>query len=84
MSKEAKTRTTFIGAQPVKIAFAPYRLEVLDAHQFQTIDEARATTEQWLTIYNDIRTHSAIGHLPPKGFKERWQQQQSLLIAGTG
>lgn len=61
-----------------------YRLEVLDAHQFRTIDEARATTEQWLTIYNDIRTHSAIGHLPPKAFKQRWQQQQSLLIAGTG
>ena len=36
MSKEAKTRTTFIGAQPVKIAFAPYRLEVLDGPEAGT------------------------------------------------
>jgi putative transposase len=61
-----------------------YRLEVLDAHQFQTIEDARSTTAQWLPIYNEIRTHSAIGHLPPMAFKQRWQQQQSLLIDGSG
>lgn len=60
------------------------RLEVLDAHQFRTLNEARATTTDWLTIYNEVRTHSSIGHLPPRVFKQRWQQQQSLFIAGSG
>lgn len=49
-----------------------YRLEVLDASAFRTLDEARAVTEDWLAIYNEQRTHSAIGHLPPLAFKRRW------------
>jgi len=60
-----------------------YRAEVLDAHQFRSLDDARSATTAWLTIYNEQRTHSAIGHLPPKVFKQRWQRQQSLLIAGV-
>jgi len=46
--------------------------------------DARAVTATWLDIYNEKRIHSAIGHLPPKAFKQRWQQQQkSLHSAGT-
>lgn len=61
-----------------------YRAEVLDLNQFRTLDQARAVTAHWLTIYNEQRTHSAIGHLPPLAFKQKWQQQQSLLSSGTG
>jgi putative transposase len=61
-----------------------YRSEVLDMNQFRSLDEARAATTAWLAIYNEQRTHSAIGHLPPLAFKQRWQQQQSLLSRGTG
>jgi putative transposase len=61
-----------------------YRVEVLDAHQFRSLDEARTRTASWLPIYNEQRTHSAIGHLPPIAFKQRWQQQQSLLSTGSG
>lgn len=61
-----------------------YRVEVLDAHQFRSLDEARTVTASWLPIYNEQRTHSAIGHLPPIAFKQRWQQQQSLLSTGSG
>lgn len=53
-----------------------YRLEVLDANQFRSLDEARAVTTQWLAVYNEQRTHSAIGHLPPLAFKRRWQRRQ--------
>ncbi|MGA9827820.1 MAG: integrase core domain-containing protein [Rhodanobacteraceae bacterium] len=60
-----------------------YRNEVLDAHQFRTLSQARRVSEAWRTIYNEQRAHSAIGHLPPKAFKQRWQQRQSLLIAGS-
>ena len=61
-----------------------YRLEVLDAHQFRTLDEARTATENWLMIYNEQRTHSALGHLPPLAFKRRWQQREFPEKAGLG
>lgn len=60
-----------------------YRSEVLDAYQFETIADARRVSDAWRTIYNEQRAHSAIGHLPPKVFKQRWQQRQSLLITGS-
>ncbi|MGH8113112.1 MAG: IS3 family transposase [Rhodanobacteraceae bacterium] len=60
-----------------------YRREVLDASQFESIQQARQTSEVWRRIYNEQRAHSAIGHLPPKAFKQRWQQRQSLLMAGS-
>jgi putative transposase len=61
-----------------------YRLEVLDANQFRSVGEARALTEEWLAIYNEQRTHSAIGHLPPLAFKQRWQQREFLGKTGVG
>lgn len=60
-----------------------YRSEVLDAYQFETIAEARRVSEAGRTLYNEQRAHSAIGHLPPRVFKRRWQQRQSLLIGGS-
>jgi putative transposase len=61
-----------------------YRSEVLDLNQFNTLDQAREATRTWLKIYNEERTHSAIGHLPPMVFKHRWQQLSSLVKAGIG
>ena len=61
-----------------------YRLEVLDANPFRSLDEARAVTAEWLAIYNEQRTHSAIGHLPPLAFKRRWQQRLFPGINGLG
>ena len=60
-----------------------YRGEVLDAYQFETIAQARRVSEAWRRIYNEQRAHSAIGHLPPRTFKQRWQQRQSLLMPGS-
>lgn len=61
-----------------------YRIEVLDANQFRSLDQARTVTEQWLAVYNEQRTHSAIGHLPPLAFKRRWQLRQFPEYAGLG
>lgn len=56
-----------------------YRVEVLDAYQFATLEDARRVTQDWITSYNEERTHSAIGHLPPLAFKQiRQQLQQSF------
>lgn len=54
-----------------------YRLEVLDANRFESLANAQAETERWLTIYNEQRLHSAVGHLPPTVFRKQWQQQQA-------
>jgi putative transposase len=60
-----------------------YRLEVLDAYQFVSLDQARDVTRDWIPVYNEQRVHSAIGHLPPLEFKQK-RQQLSLLSTGTG
>lgn len=61
-----------------------YRLEVLDANQFRSLDEASTVTEEWLAVYNEQRTHSAIGHLPTLAFKRLWQQRQFPENNGLG
>jgi putative transposase len=60
-----------------------YRVEVLDAYQFETLEQVRQITEHRIPVYNEQRVHSAIGHLPPLVFKQQQQQQQSLLSTGT-
>jgi len=48
-----------------------YREEVLNAYVFETLDDVRAITEQWLRTYNEQRPHDALGRLPPRVFSER-------------
>lgn len=52
-----------------------YREEVLDAFPFDSLDEARDITDEWLERYNEIRPHDALGSLPPARYRER------LLVA---
>ena len=61
-----------------------YRVEVLDAYQFETLGQVRTVTEQWIRVYNEQRPHSAIGHLPPMEFKQERQHPISLLSNGIG
>jgi putative transposase len=61
-----------------------FRVEVLDAYQFECLDQARAISELWIPVYNEQRTHSAIGHLPPMPFKRQRQLPKSLLSSGIG
>jgi putative transposase len=56
-----------------------YRVEVLDAYPFTTLDEARRVTQDWMRSYNEERTHRAIGHLPPMAFKHKRQPLQQRL-----
>ena len=42
-----------------------YREAVLDAYLFHTIAEVQAIPQDWLEEYNAIRSHEALGDVPP-------------------
>lgn len=48
-----------------------YRDEVLDAYVFETIDQVRTITEDWLREYNEERPHDSLGRVPPLMFMPR-------------
>ncbi len=48
-----------------------YREEVLSAYLFDSLDEVREITTDWLDRYNEIRPHDALGSLPPARYLER-------------
>jgi putative transposase len=48
-----------------------YRQDVLDAYVFDSIEEVRRVTEEWLEDYNSDRPHDSLGGLPPRTFMPR-------------
>lgn len=48
-----------------------YRTEVLNGWVFESLDQVREITHDWLTSYNEERPHDALGNLPPALFRER-------------
>jgi len=48
-----------------------YREEVLDAYLFESLDDMRAITNEWIVRYNERRPHDALGSLPPARYRER-------------
>jgi putative transposase len=48
-----------------------YREEVLNAYIFETLEEVRAMTRDWLWSYNEERPHDALGRIPPAVFRRR-------------
>jgi len=54
-----------------------YRHEVLNAYLFESLDEVRQITDEWLKVYNEERPHRALGKLPPKTYRQ--QAENSTL-----
>jgi putative transposase len=48
-----------------------YREEVLSAYLFDSIEEVRQITEQWLAEYNEQRPHDSLGRVPPLTYMPR-------------
>ena len=48
-----------------------YRDEILDAYVFDSIEEVRLVTEEWLEDYNSERPHDSLGRVPPLTFMPR-------------
>lgn len=45
-----------------------YREEVLNAYVFETLDEVRRMTADWLARYNDHRPHESLNNLSPRQY----------------
>jgi putative transposase len=45
-----------------------YREEVLNCYIFETLNEVRRMTADWLTRYNERRPHESLGNLTPKQY----------------
>ena len=58
-----------------------FREECLDQELFRDIEDAKRKVERWRNFYTNLRPHSALGGMPPRGFVR--QQQEQLLSTGT-
>lgn len=47
-----------------------YREDILDQHWFNSLDEVREITDEWMPIYNGVRPHSSLGNKTPWQFLE--------------
>jgi len=78
---ENDVRLDFIRpGKPVENAYiesfnASLRKECLNAHWFQTLEEAKSKIEQWRREYNEDRPHSSLGNLTPKEYAQNLKPQ---------
>ena len=48
-----------------------YRQDVLDTYTFESLEEVRAVTEEWIADYNLKRPHDSLSQVPPLTFLPR-------------
>jgi putative transposase len=53
------------------------RDECLNAHEFVSLDDVRATLSEWRDDYNHRWPHGSLGHRTPSEFAQRAQQPGS-------
>ncbi len=46
-----------------------YRIEVLDCYVFDSLQEVRDMTADWLRCYNHLRPHEFLGRIPPVEYR---------------
>jgi len=52
-----------------------FRDECLNEHRFQALRQARSETAAWRRDYNDVRSHSSTGRIPPARYVEQQRLQ---------
>jgi len=55
-----------------------YRHEVLNAYVFESLDQVREITADWLISYNEERPHEALAGLPPATYRAQLTARSSL------
>ena len=60
-----------------------YRQHVLDVYMFDTIDEVREVSQQWIDEYNNNRPHDALGGLPPRVYRRTRERAIGLHSASA-
>lgn len=46
-----------------------YRAEVLNAYVFESLEQVREISAEWLQSYNEGRSHDALAWLPPAKYR---------------
>ncbi|MDC7698419.1 integrase core domain-containing protein, partial [Vogesella indigofera] len=62
---------------------ARFRDECLNEHVFDTLAEARQIIAAWRDDYNQVRSHGAIGRIPPAVFAARYRQQPTTELSSS-
>lgn len=60
-----------------------FRESVLDQYLFESLDEVREITEEFVNNYNHYRPHDALGGLSPKMYKEKFWVQGLRSASAT-
>jgi putative transposase len=68
--------------KPVQNAFIErfnrtYRTEVLNAYVFESLDQVREISAEWLLTYNEARPHDALAGLPPATYRATLETRTS-------
>ena len=56
-----------------------YRTEVLNAYVFESLEQVREISAEWLHRYNDERPHDALGGIPPAVYRAQLEARSSPL-----
>jgi putative transposase len=57
-----------------------FRHEVLDAYVFESLDQVREISAEWMREYNEERPHDTLNGMPPTSFRVRMTAGSSPLI----
>lgn len=57
-----------------------FREHVLDAYLFDTLEEVREVTEDWVFDYNNFRPHDSLGGMPPVKFRQHMLLKNAIPV----
>lgn len=56
-----------------------YRTEVLNAYVFESLEQVREISAEWLLSYNEERPHDTLGGLPPAVYRAQLEAESSPM-----